>query len=564
MLRTSPRRTLRLRGTLSLTPCSTAFRNVSSLLRSPPSAAGATPFSCSIQLSRNNLSSSSVTTLSSCGPCIDGTSRRWQSSYSAAPTAAPAASPSAGFNGSKGDSCGKVAVTGVQQGSIAVTYSPGSGATGDGLALPTTVLTGHCDVISETLSKADELIQQKKAQEALGTGADILTAEGIDEMVDELKEITSSEVEVLVGQMRSPAVVQQAGMHELRRSLYYATSLKSRDWIEEAQYTALMRVLTVEFLRRDNEGVLAPDDVLYVTTHMIAANFYNRHLWNRMERALMMGRQYETIDMAMIKALSTKLFKTRRGCPRETLDVRRKILSAMVRRVSTLANDFDLPSLLGILQCYTTHDMAPHSLQGLAVRATNHVGEFTPQECATLTHVLRKFHLLRLEVCERLVERICTADELNQHMVQSALQAIRTCYNQVSDAGRNALHAEPTRQKLRAMGEQVGCRLQEAKFPAMAVILHVLDIVVTLRIYVPKKSLQSLFLQAHQMVVVVVEQKDDLIDPATGKHVRPITMEQGRQLHALLLHYGSDLCPELQALLKECFKDGLLPDEASL
>ncbi|CAJ1028099.1 mitochondrial RNA binding complex 1 subunit, putative [Leishmania guyanensis] len=482
------------------------------------------------------------------------TPRRWQSSATSYPGTTTAAHDSVVMEQSKQP----------QQGSIAITYSPGSGAAGNGLTLPTTALTGHCDIISETLSKADELQQQKKAQEALGTGADILTAEGIDEMVDELREITTSEVEVLVGQMRSPAVVQQAGMHELRRTLYYATSLKSRDWIEPAQYTSLMRVLTVELLRRDNEGVLAPDDVLYVTTHMIAANFYNRHLWNRMEKSLLLPRNYDTIDMATIKALSTKLFKTRRGCAKETLDVRRKILSAMTRRVALLANDFDLPSLLGILQCYTIHDMAPPPLQSLAVRATNHVSEFTPQECATLSQVLRKFNLLRLEVCERLVERICTADELNQHMVHSALISIRTCYNRVSDSGRNALQAEPTRQKLRAMGEQVGCRLQEATFPTMHVILNILDIVVNLRIYVPKKSLQSLFTRALGMVKVAVEQEDDLIDPLTGKRVRPITMEQGRQLHALLLHYGPDLCPDLQALLKQCFKDGLLPDEASL
>lgn len=467
--------------------------------------------------------------------------------------------------GSSSSDVASLGGSGAQQaGSIAVTYSPGSGATGDGLALPTTALTGHCDVIAETLSKADELLQQKKAQEALGSGADILTAEGIDEMVDELKEITAGEVDVLMGQMRSPAVVQQAGMHELRRSLYYTTSLKARDWIEEAQYTSLMRVLTVEFLRRESEGVLAPDDVLYVTTHMITANFYNRHLWNRMERSLMQLRHYDTIDMATVKALTTKLFKSRRGCARETLDVRRKILQAMMRRISILANDFDMPSLLGILQCYTTHDMIPPTLQTLAIRATNHVSEMTPQECATLSHILRKFRLLRLEVCERIVERICTSDELNQHMAHSALQAIRTCYSHVSDAGRNALHAEPTRQKLRAMGEQVGCRLQEVKFPSMGTVLSVLDIIVTLRIYVPKKSLQSIFQQAYHMVKVVVDQKDDLIDPETGKHVRPITMEQGRQLHALLLHYGSDLSPELQTLLKECFKEGLLPDEASL
>ncbi|KAK7194379.1 mitochondrial RNA binding complex 1 subunit [Novymonas esmeraldas] len=501
----------------------------------------------------HSLVSSSAVASSAAAPTPSAAPRRWQSSASS--SASPPHDPNALQQQQPPQQ---------QQASVVVTYSPGSGTAGNGLSLPTTALTGHCDVISETLSKADELHQQKKAQAALGSGGDVLTAEGIDEMVEELKDITTGEVEVLVGRMRSPAVVQQAGMHELRRTLYYATSLKARDWIDPVQYTALMRVLTVELLRRDSEGVLAPDDVLYVSTHMITANFYNRHLWNRMERALLISRNYDNIDLATVKALSTKLFKTRRGCAKETLDVRRKILSAMTRRVGVLANDYDLPSLMGILQCYTTHDMVPSQVQALAVRAANHVSELTPQECATLSQVLRKFHMLRLEVCERLVERICTADELNQHMVTSSLVAIRTCYNRISDSGRNALHAEPTRQKLRAMGEQVGCRLQEAKFPTMTVILNVLDIVVNLRIYVPKKALQSLFGQAHRMVTVVVEQEDNLIDPETGKQVRPITMEQGRQLHALLLHYGAELCPELQGLLKRCFKEGLLPDEASL
>lgn len=445
-----------------------------------------------------------------------------------------------------------------------VTYTPGSGHAGAGLVVPTTAISGHCDVIAESLSKTDELLMQRKAQEALGTGADVLTAEGIDEMVEELREAATNEVSILLQTMRSSPVVQQAGMHELRRTLYYATNLKERNWIEPQEYTSMMRMLTVELLHRESNGVLAPDDVLYVATYMVAANFYNRHLWNRMEKALWKSRNFDSVEMPIIKALTTKLFKSRLRCPKETLDIRRKILMAMSRRVSVLANDFDLPSLLGILQCYSVHDMAPSVLEPLAIRATNHVSELTPQECATLAHILRKFRLMRLDVCERLIDRICTADELNHHTTNSALIAIRVCYNKVSDGGRNAIHAEPTRQKLRAMGEQIGSRLDEVQFPALRVLLNVLDIVVSLKIYVPKKPLQSMFAQADAMIRVVTERVDDLVDPKTGKRVRPITVEEGRQLQALLLHYGSDLCPELGDRLRNAFREGLLPDEASL
>lgn len=466
-----------------------------------------------------------------------------------------------------------VALGSAQGGRVPIHYSPGSGVGGPGLAVPATVITEHCDIISDTFSKADELLLQRRAQSAaVASGAAaaaeaaILSDEGIGEMLEELQEATRAEVDALVADVRGGPVLSQAGMHELRRTLYYASALRAREWIDAAPYTVLMRALTVELLRRESDGVLAPDDVLYVTTHMVAASYYNRHLWERMERAMEKYSNFDHIDLPTIKALTTRLFKTRRGCPRETLNVRRKILAAMTRRVGLLANEFDLPSLLGILQCYSVHDMVPPSLQPLAIRAANHVGEFTPHECATLAHILRKHRILRLEICERLVERICTADQLNHHMANSALIAIRACFNQVSDGGRNALHAEPTRQKLRAMGEQVGCRLGEVEFPALPVILSVLDIVVTLKIYVPKKSLTVVFGQADAMLRTTLEPPpQDPADPgAAGRRARATTMEEGRQLQALLLHYGADLCPELGARLKAAFREGLLPDEASV
>ncbi|EKF38765.1 hypothetical protein MOQ_001021 [Trypanosoma cruzi marinkellei] len=485
--------------------------------------------------------------------------RRWMASVGSS-TTAPSSMPMTAQHMSLET---PMAAATTSEGSLPVTYTPGSGPNG-ALAAPTTAITGHCDVLSECLAKADELALQLKAQNALGASAEILTQEGMEEFVDELKASATSEMTALVEQMQKTQLLQHAGMHELRRTLYYATSLKERDWLEDPKYIAAMRMLTVELLRRDNDGVLSADDVLYVSTHIVSSNFYNRHLWNRMEKAMLKFSNYENIDMASIKAFSTKLFKTRRGCAKETLDIRRKILLAMSRRVGVLANDFDLPSLLGILQCYTVHDLTPFHLEPLAIRATNHVNDFTPHECATLSHVLRKWRTMRLEVCERLVERICTADQLTHHMANAAMVSIRACYAKVSDGGRNAMNAEPTRQKLRAMGEQVGSRLDEVEYPALPVILSILDVIVTLKIYVPKKSLQTIFLQANDMLAVVMEQKDDLVDPKTGKRVRPITAEEGRQLQALLSHYGNDLAPELAQRLKEAFREGMLPDEASL
>lgn len=488
-------------------------------------------------------------------------SRRMQSNAFSPAASTPSTSPDTPAHADAAVGGNAVPAT---EGKVVVTFSPGSGVGSDGLVVPTTAITTHCDSIAESLSKADELALQLKAQASLGPGSEILTEESIQDMMVELKDATISEMSTMIDTMRQPGMIQRAGMHELRRLLFYSTALQARGWLDSQPYTVAMRMLTVELLRRDNEGVLAPSDVLYVSTQMIAANFYNRHLWNRMEKSMEKYSNFETIDLATIKALSTKLFKTRRGCPKETLDMRRKILSAMTRRVSVLANDFDLPSLLGILQCYSVHDMSPPMLEPLAIRATNHVAEFTPQECATLSHVLRKFRLMRLEVCERIIQRISTADTFNHQIANAALISIRTCFNKISDGGRNALHAEPMRQKLRALGEQIGCRLDEVEFPSIMVILSVLDIVVTLKIYVPKKALVSLFTQAKKMIDEVTGGEGMLLDPTTHTEVRPVTMEEGRQLQALLYHYGSDLCPELSTTLKEAIREGKLPDEASV
>lgn len=467
-----------------------------------------------------------------------------------------------GTAGVAGDDLAAQMASGSQQ--LPVSFTSGSGP-GSALAAPSTAITTHCDVLSECVTQADELLMQMKAQAASGATGQVLTKEAMDELMDELKTMAAGEMNVLVQSIRTGPMIQEAGMHELRRALHYATNLKERNWIDEdGQYTPVMRALTVELIRRDNEGVLSSDDVLFVSSQIVVANFYNRQLWNRLEKSMLKFSNFELVNLATIKSISTKLFRTRKGCAPETLDVRRKILNAMGRRVGVLANDFDLPSLLGVLQCYAAHDLMPRYIEPLAHRAANHINDYTPHECATLSSVLRRWGLIRLESCERVVERICTTDLMTHHMATNALQSVRTCYQRISDGGRNAVNAEPMRQKLRAMGEQIGARLDEVVFPALPVVLRVLDIVVTLKIYVPRKCLESIFKQANDMMAVLVEGKDELVDPKTGKRVRPITAEEARQLQALLNHYGSDLSAELSGRLKQAFADGLLPDEASM
>ncbi|CUG93088.1 Hypothetical protein, putative [Bodo saltans] len=447
---------------------------------------------------------------------------------------------------------------------IPIRFTPGSGP-GGALAAPSTAVTGHCDVLSECVTQADELTMQMKAQEATGSAGQVLTKEGMEEFMEELKSSACAEMTTLIQETKGSVMLQQAGMHELRRTLHYTTNLMERKWIDDAtQYTPMMRMLTVELLRRDNDGVLSPDDVLYVSSHIIVSNFYNRQLWNRLEKSMLKFSNFELIDIASIKSLTTKLFRSRKGCAPETMDVRRKILNAMSRRVGVLANDFDIPSLLGVLQCYAAHDLLPRWIEPLAHRAANHIGDYTPHECATMGSVLRRWGLMRLEVCEKLLERIVTTDTLTHHMATNALFSVKLCYGRISEGGRNAMNAEPMKQKLRAMGEQIGARLDEVVYPALPVVLRILDVVVTMKIYVPRKCLEGIFQQANDMMGVLIEGKDELVDPKTKKRVRPITAEEARQLQALLNHYGTDLSAELSARLKQAFADGLLPDEESM
>ena len=433
------------------------------------------------------------------------------------------------------------------------------------MSAPVTELTGHCNMLAECITKADEIQQQMKAQAAGGSAAQVMSEEGMEEFLDELKSTATQEVTSMVTSLRSsPQLIQRAGIHELRRSLFYAVQLKEKGWIEEQHYTPVMRMLTVEFLRRDNEGALTPDDVLHITTHVIVSSFYNRHLWTRMESSLGKYTTFDNIDIGTIKGLSTRLFRTKPGAAKETLDVRRKILNAMSKRVGVLANDFDLPSLLGILQCYTVHNLLPHWVEPLAHRAINHIGDCTPVECATLCQILRRWKLMRLEVCEKLIEQICKAENLTPGMVSACLGSIRTCFSRIAEGGRNAASAEPTKQKLRALGEQVGARLDEVDFPSIPAILSQLDIIVQLKIYVPKRCMTHVFEQAEKMLDKMIEAGHGGINSKTGHQARMITAEEARQLQALLMHYGSDIAPQLNLRVKQALKDGIFPDEASV
>jgi hypothetical protein len=451
-----------------------------------------------------------------------------------------------------------VPLPGANSPALALATPAGSGLTG-----PATAISGWCNTLSDCVVKADELRQQLRMQELGADTAQVITKEGMEEFVEELKATAGQEVDALVSTMREDgSLIQKAGMNELRRSLYYAITLKRRDWIEETQYQSLMKGLSLEFLRRDYDGALSADDVLFVSTHVVMSNYYNRHLWNRMEQSLFKFRTFDNIDIATVKGLSTKLFRSRRDASKESLDVRRKILNAMAHRVGMLANDFELPALLGILQCYTQHDLMPKHVEPLALRAVNHITDFTPQECSQLIGILRKWNLMRLEVCEKLVERITISETLTNGMIVTSLLAIRTCFQRVSEGGRNAINAEPTKQKLRGMGEQVACRMDEVEFPTLNSILTCLDVVVQAKIYVPKKCLQNMFGQANTMIGDTMDGKELLTK--RGKSRRPITAEEGRQLQAMLYHYGAEVCPELDARLKQAFRDGVLPDESSV
>jgi hypothetical protein len=437
--------------------------------------------------------------------------------------------------------------------------TPSSGA----MSAPATAISGWCNTLSDCVVKAGELRQQLRMQELGAETAQVITREGLEEYIDELKTTASEEVDALVTTMKEDqALVQKAGMNELRRSLYYAITLKKKDWIDEPQYQTMMKGLSMEFLRRDYDGALSADDVLFVSTHIVMSNYYNRHLWNRMEQSLFKFKTFENIDVATVKGLSTKLFRSRRDASKESLDVRRKILGAMSVRVGVLANDFELPALLGILQCYTQHDLMPKHVEPLALRAINHINDFTPQECAQLIGILRKWNLMRLEVCEKLVERITISEVLTNGMVLTSLLAIRTCFQRVSEGGRNAINAEPTKQKLRGLGEQVACRMDEVEFPTLNSILTAMDVVVQTKIFTPKKCLQGMFEQANVMIGTMLEGKE--LTTKRGTTRRPITAEEGRQLQGMLYHYGPEVCPELDSRLKQAFKAGVLPDESSV
>lgn len=468
---------------------------------------------------------------------------------------------------------------------------------------PTTAISQACNTLGDCLVKTTELKGQYKSQRHGVVAGEYVSKHQLNKYVGQLKATAQVEVDALSTSMRRPGTLPAAGMHELRRTLYYSVTLKEMEWVDENTYDQMMRMLTTEFLRRDSEGMLTADDVLFISTHVVVASFYNRFLWNRLEQSLQKFRTFENVDIALIKGLTTKMNKTRRGCPKETMDMRRKILNALARRVGVLANDFDLPSLIGIVSCYTSHDMTPQNVQPLLVRAINHINDFTPQECASLSDLLRKWGMMRSEILERLVERILTTETMTGTMLMSALMSVRSCYNTVREGGRNAINSDAQKQKLRAIGEQVASRMDEAHFRKINQIIFALDACITMKIYVPKKCLQNIFKFATDIVNEVAKSLSDTDsteeevevflteinvdgtneEEKVGDTVKqmmpkkseeeqkdnkppppPISNEQARHLHALLSHYGADIAPELNARLKLGFQEGTFPDEASL
>ena len=81
------------------------------------------------------------------------------------------------------------------------------------------------------------------------------------------------------------------------------------------------------------------------------------------------------------------------------------------------------------------------------------------------------------------------------------------------------------------------------------------------KVFVPKNCLENVFRNADKYITVVLEGKEDTV---RGMANRPITQEEARQVQALLLHFGNELCPELDTKIKQGLQEGMFPDEASL
>ena len=444
----------------------------------------------------------------------------------------------------------------------AVTSIPGvrlPGATPE----TTTELSGLCNTLSESAMRYEELrvqiealdgdkkAKKKLARKSAAIGASpemgqiqMLSKEAMEGFVSELRSSSIKGMESMLQLMLRPGFVETASIGELRRSLYYCVQFKQYNWLALTLYSQIMKILCVEYVRRMNYGLLAQDDVIYISTFVCVADYYHKPLWTALEYALERGI-YTQLEKGMIRSMSTKLFRSFEHAQKETLDLRRLLLKAMSRRIGELVNELELPQILRIIQCYTVHDIFPKPIFDLATRAMMNVHEYNAKESATLCMIFRKWRVLTPEVCERLLEKIATSERMDVIMVVTSLQAARSMYRKLSIT---SAQTELEKQKLRQLAEKIASRLNECIFRHLGPILSLLDCIIVLRLYLPQNVIQTVFAAAGQI----------MSDPRVSKRV---TLDMGRQLLGFLEYFGVEHSRQLAVQLRKMFKDGVLEEE---
>eukprot|EP00759_Apiculatamorpha_spiralis_P017709 PhF_6_TR23817/c0_g1_i1/m.33360 len=431
---------------------------------------------------------------------------------------------------------------------------------------PTTHLSGICDQLSELTTRFEEIKTQLAAvrhpnderaqkklqiQQSRTSGLEpmptVTSKDVLEGYVTEIRTATVTHIESVYSILATPGMVQTASTAELRRCLFYCANMRQFNWISELLFAQTMKIMAQEFVRRMKLGTMTQDDVIYVATFIAVSDYYNKPLWTALEYALSRGT-FSQLDKGIIKGMTTRLFRTKRGSKAESVDLRRQLLKAMSRRVGELVNELELPQILRIIQCYTLHDIFPKPIFDLATRAMMNVHEYNATESAILCQIFGRWRILTPEVCERLLEKISSAETLTAHMESCGLQACKTMYRKLS---LGSSQTEIERQKLRQLGEKLASRLDEVTFKSHVQILQVLDAIVVLRLYLPQKVIQAVFASASTI----------LSDPNVGKRVN---LEQGRQLLALLEYFGVEYSRTLAVQLRKMFKDGVLEEEILL
>ena len=433
---------------------------------------------------------------------------------------------------------------------------------------PVTELSQICNHLSEATMRYDEL---KKQIEAMDTSPfqivrvkgklikrrrrkpeaapdseaiPMFSADELQGFVTELRRESTKQMEHVHRLMLQHGFPETTSVGELRRLLYYCVTLKGYQWLESVLYLELMKALSREFHRRMGYGLLAQDDVVYIATFVCVGNYYYKALWESLEYALDRGT-YTQLELGLVKSMTTRLYQTQKFAQAETKDLRRLLLKSMARRVGELVNEFELPQLMRIVQCYTIHDVFPKPIFDLATRAMMNVHDYNPKESAALCNIFLKWRILTPEVCERLLEKIAAAEKLDVAMVVSALSAARATYRRLCTAtAQNDLE----KQKIRQQAERIANRMNELIFKDHKSVLTILNCIIQLRLYLPQNIIQSIFAATGQLIAA----------PDIAKRM---TLDSARQLLGLLEYFGVEHSRVLAVKLRRMFQDGVLEEE---